>query len=116
MKEYKSVQEWLDEAKQRFGEDALQWKFVCPACGHINCGQEFIDKGVTNDANEAVNKAYCECIGRYIGKGSPKKGDDSGCNWVAFGLFGTMGRGVKVANGDKMTEAFAFADTKETNQ
>lgn len=33
-----TLKEWLDEGKERFGDDFTQWKFKCPACGHVNTG------------------------------------------------------------------------------
>ena len=67
-------------------------------CGHVAAVQDFIDAGL--DGQEAANSAYCECIGRYTGKGSPKKGDSSGCNWAGYGLFGIPHGGVVVMTGE----------------
>jgi len=30
-----TLQEWLDEGKKRFGADFANWRFKCPACGHV---------------------------------------------------------------------------------
>lgn len=99
-----TLKEWLDEGKERFGDDFTQWKFKCPACGHVNTGKEFKDLGID------LNNMYNECIGRHTGKGSPKKGDSSGCNWAAYGLFGTLGKGRIVLNEGKESEVFDFAE------
>ncbi|WP_202946813.1 VVA0879 family protein, partial [Rhodanobacter spathiphylli] len=53
-----------------------------------------------------------ECVGRYTGKGSPRKGDSSGCDWAAYGLFGTLGKGRIVLNEGKESEVFDFAEKK----
>ena len=60
---------------------------------------------------EGPNCACQECIGRYTGKGSPKAGDTSGCNWAAYGLFGIPnGKGIIVLDEEGIgTECFAFA-------
>jgi hypothetical protein len=99
-----TLKEWLDEGKERFGEDFTKWKFKCPACGHINTGQEFKDAGAD------PNDMYVNCIGRFTGKGSPQKGDSSGCNWAAYGLFGTLCKGRIVIKEGKEIEVFDFAE------
>ena len=104
-----TLQEWLEEGKQKYGEDVKKWKFKCPACGHISSVQEFIDAGAGG------NSAYQECIGRVNnGKGEDgMKGKDNGygCNWAAFGLFGTLGKGRIVVTEDKKeVGVFDFAD------
>lgn len=100
-------QEWLNEGKNRFGEDFMKWRFVCPMCGHTASIQEFKDAGADDP-----NLAFQECIGRYLGKGSPKEGDSSGCNWAAYGLFGIPnGKGIIVIDDNEMgTEVFDFAE------
>ena len=100
MKEY-TLKEWLSEGEKRFGEDKLKWKFKCPMCGHIASIEDFKNEGSTNP-----NDAYLNCIGRFTGKGSPKKGDSSGCNRAAYGLFGIPKGGIKV-NGQHI---FDFAE------
>lgn len=99
-----TLADWLTEGKETFGEDFSQWRFICPACGHIQTVQDFTDIGAS------ANNAYQECIGRCTGKGSPKKGDTSGCNWAAYGLFGTLGKGrIVVTDDGTEVEVFQFA-------
>lgn len=102
-----TVDEWRAEAIRRFGDDYMAWKFVCPMCGHVASIRDFREAGA-----ESPNCAYQECIGRYNGKGSPKEGDSSGCNWAAYGLFGIPnGKGIIVIDEDGMgTECFDFAE------
>lgn len=106
---FESVDEWKAEGERLFGQDVTKWKYKCPMCGHIAAVQDFIDKGL--DGQEAANSAYCECIGRYTGKGSPKKGDSSGCNWAGYGLFGIPHGGVVVMTGEGNGQhIFEFAE------
>ncbi|GIM45931.1 hypothetical protein DNHGIG_14800 [Collibacillus ludicampi] len=103
-----TVEEWREEAMKRFGKNIRDWKFKCPACGHISSVQDFID------AEGEANEAYVNCIGRVNGKGSDgMKGRDEGygCNWAAYGLFGTLGKGriVVTDDGDEV-EVFDFAE------
>ena len=89
-KVYESLDAWKAEGERRFGADIRKWKFKCPMCGHVAAVEDFVKLKVKDPANSA----YEECIGRYTGKGSPKKGDSSGCNWAAYGLFGIPKGGV----------------------
>lgn len=111
LKVYESVDEWREEGERRFGKDVMAWRFKCPMCGHVAAVKEFADAG----AKDPANAAYEECIGRYTGKGSPKEGDSSGCNWAAYGLFGIPnGKGVIVITGEETgAEIFAFAEEGE---
>lgn len=102
--------EWQAEGKRRFGDDYKNWKFVCPACGRINTGSEF------NEVGAKPNDMYSTCIGRHNGKGLKmdelKKDEipEYGCDWAAFGLLGTLGRGDTILREDgKKTDVFAFA-------
>ena len=107
-----TLSEWKAEGKRRFGGNFEDWKFVCPACGRVNTGREFKDFGAQ------PKDMYQTCIGRYNGKGiSGLKHDKNdpapefGCDWAAFGLFGTLNSGdVVVADDGKETAVFSFAE------
>jgi len=106
--------EWVAEGIQLFGEDKTQWKFQCPACGKVSTVSDF--KQYTSD----LNKSFQCCIGRFNGKGvSGQKCKDGveykdGCDWAAYGLFGTLGKGHTVIKDDKYIEVFAFGAVKVT--
>ncbi len=111
---YESLEEWKAEGERRFGSDIRKWRFVCPMCGHVAAVEEFEAAGAKDP-----NCAYEECIGRYIGKGSPKEADSSGCNWAAYGLFGIPKGGTVVITGkdedgvEKGAHIFSFADAEK---
>lgn len=107
---YNSVEEWQAEATRRFGPDMLKWRFRCPMCGHVASVQDFKDAGA-----KSPSCAYQECLGRYTGKGTPKKGDSSGCNWAAYGLFGIPAEHdiVVVAPPDDQVDVYPFADGEQ---
>lgn len=45
------------------------------------------------------------------GKDPPVEGDSSGCNWAAYGFFGTMGKGrIVIADDGEEVEVFSFAE------
>jgi hypothetical protein len=103
-----TLEEWRTEATELFGPDPVNWKFVCPACGRVNTGREFKDFGA--DPNEM----YQSCIGRVNGKMNPPteevKAAGEGCNWAAFGLFGTLDKGrIVIADDGDEVEVFDFA-------
>lgn len=102
------VSEWLNEGKRRYGPDPLDWKFMCPICGRVYTAREHQEAG-----SSGPNSAYQECIGRYLGAGSYSKGkgNTNGCNWCAYGLFGTAGKGRLIEDQDgSVVEVFCFAD------
>lgn len=101
-----SVKDWLEEGRKRFGE-VKNWRFKCPMCGKEYSVQEFMDAG-----GDGPNSAYQECIGRYRHAGPPNKenGNPDGCDWCAYGLFGTAGKGRLIeAEDGTVVEVFHFA-------
>ncbi|SET95427.1 hypothetical protein SAMN05421676_11245 [Salinibacillus kushneri] len=104
-----TLNEWLEEGSKLFGENKLKWKFKCPACGHLASIEDFVE----HDADP--NDAYQKCIGRVNGKGTKNQTDlGHGCNWAAYGLFGTLdkGRTVISEDGDEVS-VFDFALSEE---
>ena len=99
---YNSVEEWRAEAERRFGPDPLKWRFRCPMCGHVASVEDFRIVGA-----DSPDVAWQECIGRYMGKGTPKDGDDSGCDWAAYGLLG-IPREHDIIIADDGTEIHAY--------
>lgn len=86
-----TADEWRLEGRRRFGDDVMNWKFLCPMCGHVASVRDFKNAGASGP-----DCAYTECIGRYIGKGSQKKDDSSGCDWCCYGLYGIPQGGIIV--------------------
>jgi hypothetical protein len=109
---YASIEAWEAEGKRRFGNDYMEWKFVCPMCGHVASVADFKAAGAADP-----NCAYTECLGRYHGKGSPQAGDSSGCNWAAYGLFGIPRGGCYVLQPDgTKAHIFDFAPEEKTHE
>jgi hypothetical protein len=80
--------ELLTRAKERFGENPLDFAFTCPSCGEVATIRDFIDAG---DASMAGQGCIGRLLGALKGKGSPTTdGGRSiatrGCDWAAFGL------------------------------
>jgi hypothetical protein len=109
--------EWLVEAKRRFGEDPLTWKFVCPACGHVASVGDWKKAGAPESA------VAFSCVGRWVGvkrdalglnpekvkRGELPPAEGSGpCNYAGAGLFCLNPVAVEFeGNTHRM---FAFAD------
>lgn len=98
-----SVADWKAEGEKRFGSDMMQWKFVCPSCGHVASVQEWKDAGAPAGA------VAFSCVGRWKGgddsKSFKKKGGP--CMYAGGGLIGI--NPVKVKDEDKVRRVFEFA-------
>jgi hypothetical protein len=102
--------EWMAKGKTLFGEDFLKWRFVCPACRHVQAVGDFKlykDKGATPDS------ARCECIGRYDGHIDVDMGAGQPCNYCGNGLF-RLSPVLVIDENSKETAAFAFDEGPET--
>jgi hypothetical protein len=89
-----TLPEWLNEGQNLFGKDKKHWAFRCPKCEKKQTIQDFIDRDID------PNNAYQDCLGRH---------DESiDCDWAAYGLFGTLGKGRTVVNEGKEIEVFDY--------
>jgi hypothetical protein len=95
--------EWYARGTELFGAGYLDWRFVCPACGHIASVRDFKQY---KDQGANPNSATCECIGRYDGHESVVMGTAKPCNYTGYGLFDLCP--VRVMDGDKVIKCFAF--------
>lgn len=81
--------ELIAEMRARHGEDAKQWKFVCPMCKTPQCANDFYAAGFKPGTGEVNKYLGFSCIGRFTNAGEHKKGTPpgKGCNWTLGGLF-----------------------------
>lgn len=112
------VEEWKAEGRRRFGPKARFWKFVCPACGTVQSGENFVATGKFSfeKPDALLSVLGYSCIGRFTGKddeGIAAKGRgekwDKGCNWTLGGLFQIHTLEVIDENG-KCVPHFEFAE------
>jgi hypothetical protein len=108
---YSSTDDWRAEARRRFGDDAMRWKFRCPVCGNIQTPEDFYpfrEKGATPDT------AAQQCLGRFTGgrkafgekpPGTPKRP----CDYAAFGLL-RINTDIIEIDEKTRTHVFPFAD------
>lgn len=105
-----SEAEWRAEGARRFGDDPMQWQFVCPSCGHVATPQAWKDAGAPE------NTVAFSCVGRWTGAKreaftAGDKGKSGACNYAGGGLFRINPVRVcrdAAAGGD--IDVFAFAD------
>lgn len=84
--------ELVDELRRRFGDDPLEWAFVCPQCGDVASAADFREAlaahprtnrdGSPKTASHLLGQ---ECIGRTLGALTDGS-NERGCDWCAFGL------------------------------
>lgn len=77
------------EARERFGQNSIDWAFQCPSCGDIATGTQMskalaLNPRKAEHANRNVRFDEVlgqECIGRILGKAGGR-----GCQYAAFGF------------------------------
>lgn len=105
-------EELVAEMRQRFGDNARQWKFVCPMCKTVQCADDFFATGKFQPGTGEVNKYLgFSCIGRFTGAGAPRSGTPPGrgCNWTLGGLLQIHELEIILPDG-KRSPAFEIAE------
>lgn len=98
--------EFAAEARRRFGDDQLAWKFQCPACGHVASVRDWKDAGAPETA------IAFSCVGRWLPKSRDAFSNDRGpspCNYAGGGLF-KLNPLTVVHSGGREYQMFEFAD------
>lgn len=95
--------QWVAEARRRFGPDPLNWRFVCPACGHIASACDWRDAGAPEGA------VGFSCVGRWLPTARDAFAKGPGpCNYAGGGLIGL--NPVRVVHDGETHDVFTFAD------
>lgn len=106
---------WLAEAERRCEGKFRALRFTCPACGHVQSGQDFLDLGMTPD--QAATRAGFSCIGRWLPQCRAAFEDGPGpCNYAGGGLFRIGPVQVVFEEGKEPLWAFDFADDALTSR
>lgn len=105
-----TLEEWYAEAVRLFGEDKLKWKFVCPACGHVQAVEDFRQY---KDLGATVESSNFNCIGRYAGANKNAGLDGTGkakgpCNYTSGGLLDLRPVIIRMPDGGSI-RSFNFA-------
>lgn len=90
-------QEWRERGKKLFGEDWMQWQFVCPVCKHVASVQDYKNAGAPQNA------VAFSCVGRWDAT--------IDCNYAGGGFIRLNPVEVVGENGDTHT-LFEFAEAK----
>ena len=96
-------EEWNKKGIKFFGSALMDWRFVCPACGHVATPRDFYPYRFNGASPDS---ATCECIGRYDGHIHVCMGEGSPCNYSGLGFIDLCP--VRVMDGDKESRCFAF--------
>lgn len=105
-------QQWMEEAKQRYGDRARDWRFVCPVCKTIQSGRDFLNYC---DSEQASTVLGFSCIGRFMPNPSAAFGDHKGtdaCDYTTGGLLNVSPVRVTMRDEEASIEisVFDFAD------
>lgn len=96
-------EEWLAEGERRFGADVANWRFVCPACGHVAAAADWKRAGASQ------GEVAFSCVGRRLPTCRDAFGEGPGpCNYAGGGLFQLNPVHVELAPG-RALRVFAFA-------
>lgn len=101
--------QWLDEMHKRYGPKARDAKFVCPACGHVQTAEQFLQLGMSPPMVASV-LGY-SCIGRYLQGVEVRDAFGQGpgpCNYAGGGLLQISPILVTIDN--REFPVFDFAD------
>lgn len=77
--------------------------FICPLCGKIQSGADFM-RILKTDFDSIQKYLAFSCVGRFTGAGPPptqKRLDHPGCNWTLGGLFQLHQLEVVTPDGEK---------------
>lgn len=95
-----TLEKWMEEGERLYGKDRLDWKFKCPACGHVQTMRKF------KEAGKDPRLAYVNCASRH-GLGGKKD-----CKWTTGGFLRIGGRYV-IDSKYCPRLIFEFADKEE---
>lgn len=103
-KKYRSRDEWRAMAVALFGPNPMDWRFVCPACGHVATVADWCKHRAPEGA------VAFSCVGRWSGATREAFGDGDGpCNYAGGGLIGLNPVHVIDEAGGKDLDVFQFA-------
>lgn len=81
---YPTIAAWQAEARRRFGDDPLKWRFVCPVCKHEASVADWKAAGATE------GEVAFSCVGRRIPGSKEAFANDEKpgpCTYTGGGLF-----------------------------
>ncbi|MBT8454165.1 MAG: hypothetical protein KJO40_19535 [Deltaproteobacteria bacterium] len=113
-------EQWMERARELFGDEPRDWKVVCPVCGTVQSCRDFEEH--TDIPKEQIS-GYMgfSCIGRWarggcehegiMGKADKPGPDRMGCDYAGGGLFKL--NPVTVTHDGREHHVFAFAEEQQ---
>lgn len=104
-------EQWLAELdRRRKGAPAKTVSFVCPACGYIQSGEDFLAAGASYEQMQAM--LAFSCLGRVMPRPRSAFAPEGAgpCNYAGGGLFRIAPIRVTFADGRDDLYVFDFAD------
>jgi len=106
-----TYEQWLSDAKARFGDNAMDWRFECPVCHHVASVKDW------RDAKAPEGAVAFSCVGAYTNAPARKAFEEGGtgpCNYAGGGLFKLNPVTVTGGPGGDHT-VFEFASAEATS-
>lgn len=117
---FASIDEWKAKGKELFGDNKLEWKFICPSCGIIQTANEIKKANPSLTDERAFNFALFGCIGRALGSENSIWSKKQPCNYTSGGLFNLNKTIVlcKEENGTELEQVriFSFYDVNKIDK
>jgi len=112
-----TLEAWLAEGHELFGDDIMTWRFVCPACRHIQSPADLLphlpEDPQRDTKRRAAELSYGICIGRLKGAKRQAFGGSceaqGPCDYTSGGLFNI--NPVLVQTDEGVIAAFEFDRT-----
>jgi predicted RNA-binding Zn-ribbon protein involved in translation (DUF1610 family) len=98
-----TLEQWQEEGRRRFGADQMNWRFVCPSCGHVASVRDYQAAGAKEQ-----DVGY-SCVGRFTGSTVTIGNTPGPCNYTGGGLFKLNPDRITLPEG-RTVHCFAFAD------
>ncbi len=78
------LEAWQAQGVQLFGTDVNNWRFVCPACGHVQTRADWLALGMNR--RQVDQRLGFTCIGRWLDPLNTatdfQRSKGSGCDYV----------------------------------
>lgn len=103
-----TCEEWKAEGAALFGDNQMDWRFVCPVCHHVASVADWYSLGAAGKSMVAFS-----CVGRLnAGSSEAFSGKPGPCNYAGGGLFG-MNPVTVILEDNERTRVFEFDKPKK---
>ena len=111
-----TIDKFHEELKAQGVKRHEDFAFVCPMCRTVQSGADLLAAGAGKTFDDVEKYLAFSCVGRFTGKGSPRKvPDGEACNWTLGGLF-TLHKLEVVTPDGKRHPRFELATPEQAQQ